>query len=348
MSDKRFENGYALLIGVGEHKTAPPLSLPVTVKDVQALQKTLLEPDLCAYPPENIQVLINQEANNSGVISGLSWLKEKAKADAQPTVVIYYSGHGWVSPTGDYYLITQDALPGAVSDTALRATAFTSMLRDIAADRVLIVLDCCHAEGMAEAKSLEGIDPELFKGLKQGDKAVRDVTAALAQGKGRAVFTSSLGNESSYFFPGNTMSVFTYHFVEALQGAGHRPGDTEVTIASLMDYVSSTVPKTVEETYRKDQHPFFKIESTNFPVALMRGDKGLPRDGWNAVKPSAERYLSQFTQQAALSGSGAINPGSGSIVADRGAVVVLGSNSGDLNTGMQITGDYVGGNKIGR
>ncbi|MBE9002549.1 hypothetical protein IQ274_31280 [Nostoc sp. LEGE 12447] len=43
-----FAHGYALLIGVG--RTAESrYSLPVTVKDVQALKTVLTDPNLCAY-----------------------------------------------------------------------------------------------------------------------------------------------------------------------------------------------------------------------------------------------------------------------------------------------------------
>ncbi|MGB3652730.1 MAG: hypothetical protein WBA41_16150 [Rivularia sp. (in: cyanobacteria)] len=78
MSDNssKFNNGYALLIGVGESKYAP-LSLPVTVKDTQAIYAALIDPELCAYPDDqdHIRVLNNQEATQSAIIDGLNWLK---------------------------------------------------------------------------------------------------------------------------------------------------------------------------------------------------------------------------------------------------------------------------------
>jgi hypothetical protein len=66
MSDK-FTSGYALLIGVGE-SVYSKLSLPVTVKDTQAIYATLIDPELCVYPDEkeHIRVLNNQEATKKG------------------------------------------------------------------------------------------------------------------------------------------------------------------------------------------------------------------------------------------------------------------------------------------
>jgi hypothetical protein len=62
MTDK-FTHGYALLIGVGESRYQP-WSLPVTVKDTQAIYAALIDPQLCAYPDqkEHIRVLNNQDA----------------------------------------------------------------------------------------------------------------------------------------------------------------------------------------------------------------------------------------------------------------------------------------------
>ncbi len=60
MSNK-FTHGYALLIGVGE-SAYNKLSLPVTVKDTQAIYAALIDPELCAYPDdkEHIRVLNNK------------------------------------------------------------------------------------------------------------------------------------------------------------------------------------------------------------------------------------------------------------------------------------------------
>ena len=59
-----FNHGYALLIGVGESQYAK-LSLPVTVKDTQAIYGVLTDRNLCGYPPEQIRVLNNRHLHNT-------------------------------------------------------------------------------------------------------------------------------------------------------------------------------------------------------------------------------------------------------------------------------------------
>ncbi len=106
MSDK-FINGYALLIGVGESAYGK-LSLPVTVKDTQAIYAALIDPELCAYADdkEHIRVLNNQEATKNAILDGLNWLKEKAESDRDATVFVYYSGHGWIDKTINTYSVS--------------------------------------------------------------------------------------------------------------------------------------------------------------------------------------------------------------------------------------------------
>jgi uncharacterized caspase-like protein len=149
-----FDRGYALLIGVGECEY-PKWSLPVTVNDVTAVREILVDPTLCGYPNDDrhIRLLCNAEANRAAILAGLEWLKEVADRDPEATIVVYYSGHGWLNPADSkYYLIPHDVDPSDVSDSALAGAVFTTALHDINSQKLLVILDCCHAEGVASAK----------------------------------------------------------------------------------------------------------------------------------------------------------------------------------------------------
>ena len=72
-----FAHGYALLIGVGR-TVESRFSLPVTVKDVQALKAVLIDPNLCAYldDAEHICLLQNEQTTRSAILAGLRWFIE--------------------------------------------------------------------------------------------------------------------------------------------------------------------------------------------------------------------------------------------------------------------------------
>lgn len=320
-----FDRGYALLIGVGEcaHKD---WSLPVTVKDIHAVQKILMAPELCGYPADNIRLLHDENATRDKILQGLAWLKEKSSQNPDCTVLIYYSGHGWYDrKTGNYYLIPHDVSedPNEIVNTALSAEAFTNGIREIQSQRVLVTIDSCHAWGMAATKGEEAIasiPPRFLRTMTP-----KNILTSLSQGKGRAVFTSCDGDEKSWIRNDDLMSIYTYHFVEALQGAGNSPDDTVVRLSNLMNYLAKTVPESAKRQFGTTQTPNFDISNEDFGVTigLLRGGKGLPKEGWDALKDEAAAKIRHIVQAV----------GAGSMASAGNMTAVQGNNSGNVAMG---------------
>lgn len=288
---KKLSHNYALLIGVGEC-TYSNWSLPVTVKDIQAIKYLLVDPNLCGYidDDEHLRLLHDKNATGQAILDSLNWLKQQAENDSETTILIYYSGHGWLDEsTGKYYLIPHDIKPFNLPNSALPAEKFNDALRQIQAKRLLVIIDSCHAGGMATAKD-EKTEIELPNNFVQ--KALPDnLIDELKKGEGRAVFTSSKGDQKSWIRSDGKLSIYTYHLLEALQGAGNQPGDEVVKVSNLMNYVSETVPKSTKQEYQKEQTPFYKFAAEDFPVALLRGGKGLPKEGLEGVKSEAQEKI---------------------------------------------------------
>lgn len=269
-----FEHGYALLIGVGKCQDSR-LSLPVTVKDTQAIKKVLIDSNSCGYVESHIEILNNDEATKEGILYGLEWLKDRAKNDSEATIFIYYSGHGGLKDD-KYYLIPHDYINGDNNAlaTALSSAELTKALREIKAKRLLVVIDSCHAAGMATSKDGDSSKAEatLQKALQDLERVApsKSLIRVLTQGKGRAVFTSCEGEEKSRIRKDKSMSIYTYHFLEALKGAGNKVGDTEVKIDDLMGHLSDTVSKTAFQEYNESQTPYFDLNGTDFVIAKLQ------------------------------------------------------------------------------
>jgi len=317
-------HNYALLIGVGE-SAYPEWSLPVTVKDTLALKSLLTNPQ-CGYidDEQHLRLLNNAEATTKSILSGLDWLQQQAAADSEATVLVYYSGHGWLdNTTGKYYLIPHDIKAHKkIPYSALAADTFQEALQQIPAKRLLVIIDSCHAAGMASAKN-EQADWDLPDDFIP-TALPKDLINQLQQGTGRVVLTSSTGKQQSWVRPDGNMSIYTFHLLEALQGAGNQPGDQVVTVSNLMNYLGKTVPASVKQLCQAEQIPFFDFATEDFAVSLLHGGKGLPQQGWDGVKAEAQERISQIGNV-----SGKNNK---SNVGDRTTTISIGT-AGDIKIG---------------
>jgi len=284
-----FTHGYALLIGVTENAVAR-WALPDVAQDIAALAEVLAHPDRCGYPAGQVRVLTGPAATRPGILDGLAWLGERLVADTsgEATALLYYSGHGWRDDAGQspvYYLIPSDVQESALRSRSLRAEDFAAAVGELRPRRLLVVLDCCHAAGLgikalAPAGGLvsAALPSALFTA---GEPALAacgkglDGLAALAQGAGRAMLSSSQGHQPSYIRRDRRMSIFTYHLIEALTGhAQPAAGAAEVLVSDVMSHVWRRVPASARRDWDADQQPDFRV-SGNFPVALLLGGKGL-------------------------------------------------------------------------
>ncbi len=330
-----FASGYALLIGVDQNYI-DAWALPGVAKDVEALYSVLTHPERCAYSAEKVKLITGEAATRQGILDGLEWLQRSIETDKSDneTAVIYYSGHGMPYPIDDpreYYLVPYDLRRGQEVLRALRATDFRQAIDVMNPKRLLVVLDCCHAAAMGVKGPMpapKAVPVALFMGREEaaigppakGARAAFDL-AALTKGRGRAVLSSSTGNQSSYIRKDRTMSIFTYHLIEALTGhAQPQEGAVEVLVSDVMSHVWRKVPQSAMDDWGEDQQPDFQI-SGNFSIALLLGGKGLGK-GARAPDP-----MSLFEGVGRPTTSVTIDSGGGDIRIVRGSISNLGPDT---------------------
>ena len=258
------ESAHALVIGIADYPHVT--KLPATVlDDARAVRDVLVDPQLCGYPTQNVQLLLDAAATREAILAAMAHLAEASDADS--SVVIYVSSHGGRvedGPAAGQYLIPVDAMPGAdLPETAISGDEFTEALRAISARKVLVVFDCCHSGGIGQPKDIAG--PQVKAGLSD------TYYERLASGRGRAILSSSRDTEFSYVLPGASNSLFTEHLLAGLRG-GIASEDGVIRVFDLFEFVQ---PRVTHD--RPDQHPIFKADlEENFPVALyVGGTKGV-------------------------------------------------------------------------
>jgi hypothetical protein len=259
-----FEHGYAAVIGVGA-------DLPVTVDDAQGVAGLLRDPARCAYPSHQVQLLTGENARRHHILAALARLAEQVQADPEATAVVYFSGHGLETP--DYYLMPFGYDLADLDNTAIPGSEFTDRLRAIRAKKLLVLLDCCHAGGQAEAKALPGVKSPLPP----------SAVAELGQSSGRVVIASSRKDEVSW--TGQPYSVFTVALLEALAGYGAFEQDGYARVLDTVIWLGRKVPERTKDR----QHPIVKVSGLedNFVLAYYAAGDQLPKKlDWTTSVPT--------------------------------------------------------------
>ena len=161
-----------------------------------------------------------------------------------------------------------------IGGTAISDQEFTELLRQIKAERVLVLFDSCHSGGVGELKDFIIEGSELKSGFDE------QYYEQLAQGTGRVIMASSRSDELSRILSGMNNSLFTHYLLEALRGNGYHRGDGQIRVFDVFDYVSENVPDIAKKHPMKlsdtkvddSQHPVLKTHlETNFPISLFQG-----------------------------------------------------------------------------
>ncbi len=275
-----FEQGHAFLVGVGA-------DLKNTIDDAKGLGTILRDPERCAYPAGQVTVLTELKATRALVLDGLAELAGRTNQDS--TVIVYFSGHGYfVTANGakQYFLLPYDYDLGDLTHTAISDGEFAAALGKVRAQKLLVLLDCCHAAGVEKTKApgqaLEKapIPPEAEKMFKEG--------------RGRFVIASSTAAELSY--AGEPYSAFTTALIEGFTGTGASEADSYVRVADLAMYASKRVPELTGDR----QHPVLRfMEADNFVVSYYAGGNKVPKGSPFKTPPRIELVAGGLAQARA-------------------------------------------------
>jgi uncharacterized caspase-like protein len=257
---EQFTDGHALIVGVGA-------DLPCTINDAEELAKILTDDARCAYPSKQVRLLTSERANRGSVLSALDELAKVT--DAKSTVVIFFSGHGREVATihgESYYLMTYGYNKNHLSKTAINEMELTKSLKAIPAQKVLVLLDCCHAGGMVEMNEGEFVKSPIPP----------EVLNLLGKGTGYAFIASSQADEKSLCFPNSRCSAFTGALIEALcgHGKGVAKKDGFVRVGDLAMHTSSRVSQLTGDK----QHPILHWEGDNFRIAYYAAGDPQPKE----------------------------------------------------------------------
>ncbi|QDL08973.1 sulfatase-modifying factor protein [Brasilonema octagenarum UFV-E1] len=265
----------ALLIGVSEYQ--PGLNpLPGAVKDVDAMRRVLIHPEIGNFAEVDITVLKNPQGQE------MQYAIENLFADRQKEdlLLFYFSGHGIKDEYGKLYLSTSTTRKQnnrLFKASAVAASVLHENMNESRSQRQVIILDCCFSGAIA-------------KGLTVKDDGSVNLQEQLG-GKGRAILTSSTSTQYSFEQEGSDLSIYTRYLVEGMEkGAADRDGDGWISIDELHEYASSKVKEAAPAMTPK----FYPIEEGH-KILLAKSPKDDPKVKYRKEVESRAKEGQEFS-----------------------------------------------------
>ena len=252
----RIDKRWAVVIGVGKYQSDDIPDLEFATSDARAM-KEFLESD-AAGPFDEVLYLENERATGAAMREALFVFLQQA--DWDDLVLIYYAGHGAPDPgrPDNLYLLPTDADLGSLAATGFPMwDVKTALRRQIAAERVIVIADACHAAGTADGDVVGGGASNHIAGGFQG----------LFTPSRRLMMTAADTNEFSLEderWGGH--GVFTHFLLEGLHGAGDLDGNGIVTFTELFEHVSVNVREATNGRQNPQRSGFGDI-----PLAVVGG-----------------------------------------------------------------------------
>ncbi|MBD2728991.1 SUMF1/EgtB/PvdO family nonheme iron enzyme [Nostoc sp. FACHB-892] len=251
---------FALLIGVSEYdyQDKDLKLLPAAVKDVDAMRRVLVNPEMGDFPESNITVLKNPQPQAvREAIFNLFFNRQK-----HDLLLFYFSGHGIKDEKGQLYLSTRETKKQnskLVTPSAVPASVLHENINDSRSLQQVIILDCCFSGAITQGMTVKS----------DGTVNVQEQLG----GKGRAILTSSTSAQYSFEQEGSELSIYTRYLVEGIEtGAADKDTDGWISIDELHEYASTKVQEAAPAMTPK----FYPVEEGH-KILLAKSPKDDPK-----------------------------------------------------------------------
>ncbi|OUC14859.1 MAG: hypothetical protein B0A82_11125 [Alkalinema sp. CACIAM 70d] len=230
---------WMLLIGVNEYQDATLPALQYSAIDCQSLGDVLTEVVSSSFATCDASIY-HDLAEQLPVVAPIqqSLLKIQQQANAQDTVLIYFSGHGVLAGSQqEAVLCLHDTDLDQPTETGLSIHALLQTLSACAAHQQIIWLDACHSGGM----TLRGLP------INPAAQLVDVLQKQVKKSQGLYALLSCDRAQQSWEFPELGHGIFTYFLMKGLQGEAANPHGL-IDVDSLYKYIYHQTLRYVDQT----------------------------------------------------------------------------------------------------
>jgi uncharacterized caspase-like protein len=242
-----------LAVGINKYRN-PALNLNYAVPDAKGIAAFFKEKGPGLFKKVNIAGVYDEQATKATIAAQMKSLE---RTNPQDVVLIYLAGHGENIADKWYFIpheLTYPEREDEVKAKGISSEDIAGLIRNIRAQKVLVMIDSCKAGAMLIA--MRGFEDR--KALSQLSRATGVHVIAASTKDQFAAEVKELGH-----------GVFTYTLLEGLKG-GASAGDGTVTVRRLMTHVENRLPD-ITMKYRKEaQFPVVDSRGMDFPLVTNR------------------------------------------------------------------------------
>jgi hypothetical protein len=241
----------AVLIGVSAYEYAEFPPIRAARNSLQAMRSLLLDPALCAWPPEWITVIANP-ISATELATSIADLAELTTG----VLLVYYVGHGVLSSGGELCLTVTSTRPDRPKISGLPWDTVADVLRSCAASMRVAILDCCFA-----GQAVAALTPDSDAGL-----------ADVVHVDGAYTLTATTGNRAAHVAP-----------------ADQQEGACTSFTGELRDLIQQGIPGKAARLTLSDIYPVLRqrLRGKGLPAPNQRGINAASRF-WFTVNAAAE------------------------------------------------------------
>lgn len=135
-----YSKSRSLLVGVSNFTDPALRPVPAALSNLAGMDAILTDSELCGWPADRVEPLPNPTRQQFA-----EQLSEIA-SQVEEVFILYYVGHGKLTPGGELYLTASDTRNNALEGTGLSYNTVREILRNRCDARVkIVVLDCCFS-----------------------------------------------------------------------------------------------------------------------------------------------------------------------------------------------------------
>ncbi|KKN35179.1 hypothetical protein LCGC14_0786310 [marine sediment metagenome] len=194
---------YAIVIGIEDYQ-GDDSDLEYSRDDALAMYSFLIYE--YNYKPENIILLLDSDATNSGINNAFSQINNKITSE--DVFLFYFSGHGGADTNWGEYILPYDSINPFNPSHIYFDYVLEARIDNLNVDQKYVIIDSCNSGGFIDE----------------------------IQATGSYIITSCRDYELSYEASDLAHGIFTYYFLQSLEQATDSNGDGVISFEEQFPY----------------------------------------------------------------------------------------------------------------